>query len=420
MTDPSENIPSETDIGDPAPPVDVKQIGKVVMLVGSFPPMYCGVGDSAYELARELHRKGVEIEAVTDSDADSRSPESGSFPIHAVVDGWGLRGMKRLIRTIESLEPDILHIHYPSKAYGHGLGVPFLPMVLRSRRRKFKIVLTLHEFRLSHSLRKLASFVLLDACDAIAMPCTLELEALVRRHMSVAEKINAAIPVGPVGPSPDALTDDERRRLRREMRSKWGVGDDAVVLLHYGTPTPSKGLEVFFKALKILKLEGLTPLLVVAGDHRPDEDDFHRLLAGQPGGLGVKDQVMWLGRRPTDELAGVFSAADIGVFPFIDGFSFRRSSLVGVLMWDLPIITTEPDGDLEGIGGQEKVRFVERNDPKALATAIITLAANPKALDAARRAPNPLKEYFRWDRIADQYIDLYQEVRQKNESGDRA
>ena len=245
------------------------------------------------------------------------------------------------------------------------------------------------------------------------MPCPLELQALVRAHRSVEEKINAAIPVGPVGPNPDDYTPTKRAALRQQVREKWGVGDDDVVLLHYGTPTPSKGLEVLFKALRILSLERETPLLVIAGDFRPHEDDFHKLLAGQPKGLGVSDQVRWLGRRPMEELPGIFLAADIGVFPFLDGFSYRRSSLTGVLNWDLPIVTTEPDGDLGDIREQDKVRFAARNDPKALATALLPLIANPKALEFARNAPNTLMESFRWDRIADEYIDIYREVKKQ-------
>jgi len=384
--------------------------GKVVVLCGSFPPMPCGVGDSAFELASELARKGLDIEVLCDVQADGVEKGEGPFPVHNVIKNWGLTGTRRIVHEIENLKPDILHIHYPSKAYGRGVGVPFVPLFIRSRRRKFKIVLTLHEFRLAHTLRKQASFLLLNPADAVVMPCPLELEALTRRHVSVTEKYNEAIPVGPVGPSPDDYTPDEKIRLRKKIRDEWGVNDDDVVLLHYGTPTASKGLEVLFKALRILMLEGVTPTLVIAGDHRPQENDFHRLLASQPRGLGIHSQVKWLGRRPTEDLPGIFLAADVGVFPFFDGFSFRRSSLVSVLRWDIPIITTKPAGYLPEIEDQEKVRFVNRNDQKSLATGLITLIANPRALEIAREAPNPLMDYFRWPSIAEKYIDVYRDV----------
>jgi glycosyltransferase involved in cell wall biosynthesis len=245
------------------------------------------------------------------------------------------------------------------------------------------------------------------------MPCPLELEALIQRHRSVEEKIIAAIPVGPVGPSPDDFTETKRKAMRIRTREELGIGEDEVVLLHYGTPTPYKGHEVLFKALHILKEDGETPLLLIAGDFRPDEVDLHRTLRGQAGGLGIRDQVRWLGRLPMDELIGIFVASDIAVFPFLDGFSFRRSSLVSVLNWNLPIITTEPDGDLPEVEDQEKVKFIARNDPKALATALLPLVTNPRALELARNASNRLMEYFRWTKIASQYIDIYRQVIQK-------
>lgn len=402
MNEPLEN----QEVSDPG------TVGKVLMLSGSFPPMACGVGDSAYELAQALASKGVDISVITDRDAYAVEPGDGPVPIFAEIEKWGIWSIKKLVKAIERREPDILHIHYPSKAYGAGLAVPFLPWLIHARRRPIKIVLTLHEFKLSHTARKNASFILLDPCDAVVMPCRLELEALFRRHISADEKITAAIPVGPVGPSPDNFPADVRVEMRAKVRKAWRISEKDVVLFHYGTPTRSKGLETLFKTLRLLKLEGETPLLFVLGDCRPAEEDFHRVLIGQTLGLGIKDQVRWLGRLPNEELPGVFSAVDVGVFPFTDGFSCRRSSLVGALMWDMPIITTEPDGDIPELSGQDKVRLVPREDPRTLATALLTLTANPKALEAARLTPNPFKELFRWDRIAANYVEIYRQVRE--------
>ncbi|MFH1675751.1 MAG: glycosyltransferase family 4 protein [bacterium] len=386
------------------------EIGKVLMITGSFPPLPCGVGDSAHALAIALARHGVDLEILADSGADSVDAGSAPFPVHAEIDNWGLWHIKKIIREVEKISPSILHIHYPSKVYGRGLAIPFLPMVLRSRRRRMKILITLHEFRLAHPARKLASFILIESSDAVVTPCLLELIELKRRHVSVEEKINLAIPVGPIGPDPEDYSQEDRSKLRKKFREEWGVSDNEVVLIHFGTPTISKGLEILFKAMRLLKLEGETPLLVVVGDHNPEVNEFHRLLSSQPGGLGIRERVKWLGRVSTEDFPGVICASDIGVFPFLDGFSFRRSSLIGILVWDLPIVTTEPMGQLDDLIGQEKIRFCVRNDPKALATSLISLVANPKALAAAKAAPNPLKELFNWDTIAEEYIDIYRRI----------
>jgi glycosyltransferase involved in cell wall biosynthesis len=411
MTEIAENPP------EPKIPDNYSDIGKVVVLSGSFPPMPCGVGDSVWELARELFAMGIDIEAVTDThalpcnyDDDDFGQSSCPFPIHNVIPNWGLSGIKKIVRSIEKLEPKILHIHYPTKAYGSGLAVPFLTMLLHARRRKIKIVITLHEFKLSHHLRRQASFMVSESADAIVMPCPLEIEALIERHKSVEEKNHYAIPVGPVGPSPDPIPDEMKRQLRHTVRDSWKVSDDDVVLLHYGTPTKSKGLEILFKALKWLKDEGETPRLMIAGDFRPKEDEFHELLEKQTVGLGIKNQVTWLGRRRIEELPGIFLASDIGVFPFLDGWSFRRSSMTSVLAWDIPIITTYPDGEIPEIEDQDKVRFVEPNDPKALATALLSLLANPKALEVFKGAKNPLMEHFKWKNIAAKYVTVYRDV----------
>jgi glycosyltransferase involved in cell wall biosynthesis len=402
------------EINNPIP----MDVGRVLMISGSFPPMPCGVGDSAHELAMALACKGVNITVLADKSAKAMGEGEGPVPVLAEINNWNFSGLKKIVSIVERFNPDILHIHYPSKAYGKGLGIPFLPMLLRTRRRNSKIVLTLHEFRLSHPARRMASFILLDPCDAVCMPCPLEMNALIHAHISVNEKIAATIPVGAVGPSPDDIPQAVRSELRSKVRSELGFTDNDVVMIHYGTPTKSKGLEVLFKAMRLLKLEGEVPKLLIVGECSAKDEEFRRKLMGQPGGLGVKDQVHWLGRVSEEKLAGIFSAADIGVFPFLDGFSFRRSSLVGILMWDIPIVTTEPDGELDDIIGQDKVRFVARNNQKALATGLMPLVANRKALDLAKNAPNPLKELFRWDRIAEEYIDVYRTVRNPRKSPD--
>jgi glycosyltransferase involved in cell wall biosynthesis len=402
------NLPPDEKSDQPA-----EGVGKVLVLSGSFPPMLCGVGDSAHELALALANRGVDISLLTDERAETVEPGQGPVSVRAEIRNWGLWGTKRIVKTIESIDPDIVHIHYPTKGYGAGLAVPFLPMVLHARRRRFKMVLTLHEFRQSHPFRRLASFLLADSCDAIVMPCLLELDALMSRHPSVREKILAAIPVGPVGPSPDGIPPSKRAELRNRARSEWGVSEDDVVLMHYGTPTKNKGFEIIFKALRLLKLDGMTPKLVVVGDFRPNEEDFHKVLADQVEGLGIGDQVKWLGRIPEADLPKAFSGADIGIFPFVDGFTFRRSSLIGMLAWDIPIITTEPQGPLEDILIQDKVRLVARNDPQALATNLLPLVANLKALELAKSAPNPLKEIFRWENITKEYIHIYRQLSDK-------
>ncbi|HEX9745008.1 MAG TPA: glycosyltransferase family 4 protein [bacterium] len=390
-----------------SPPVD---IGKVVMIPGSFPPLPCGVGDSAWELCRELHRSGINIEVIADSGADEAPSD---FQIHARIEQWGLRYIGKILKLLDELEPSILHIHYPAKAYGKGLGLPFLPMLLRTRRKRYKIVVTLHEFKISHALRRTASFILIDPADAVVLPCPTELNALIRKHATITEKITATIPSGSVGPSKDDFSEEELNGYRKSAREKWGAGEDDVVLLHYGTPTLSKGIEILYKAIRFLKLEGETPKLVIAGDHRPAEVEFHRKIAAQARGLGVNEQVIFAGRVSDKVIPEIFMGADVGVFPFLDGFSFRRSSLAAALMWDLPIVTTEPDTEIVELYDQEKIKFVERNDPRALATGLIDLVTNRKKLQLIKEAENPLKELYRWKRIGEKYTEVYRKVLEK-------
>ena len=60
-----------------------------------------------------------------------------------------------------------------------------------------------------------------------------------------------------------------------------------------------------------------------------------------------------------------------------------------------------------------KVRFVEPDSPKALATSLLSLLANPKALEVFKATKNPLMEHFKWKNIANKYVKVYRDVLKK-------
>jgi len=67
---------------------------KIALITGSYPPETCGIGDYAAQLAGALRQKGFIVEVICNMD-------------------WRLRNIRDIVKTVRSVNPDIVHVQYP-------------------------------------------------------------------------------------------------------------------------------------------------------------------------------------------------------------------------------------------------------------------------------------------------------------------
>jgi glycosyltransferase involved in cell wall biosynthesis len=140
--------------------------------------------------------------------------------------------------------------------------------------------------------------------------------------------------------------------------------------------------------------------LLEALSRLPDTLDWHFIHIG--GGelkrglevrakrLGIDDRIEWRGKRAQDDVIAMMRSADLFVLPSVIAEDGDRDGLPNVLMeaasQKLPILTTNisaiPEFVSDGIHGS----LVPPADPKALANAIVALAADPAARAAMAQA----------------------------------
>ena len=75
----------------------------------------------------------------------------------------------------------------------------------------------------------------------------------------------------------------------------------------------------------------------------------------------------------------------------------------------LPIITTRSEGEEEWIA--ENVIVIEEEHGEAIAEAIKELADNPEEYKLMSIAARKKAEKFTWKKVADEYLNCYNEVR---------
>lgn len=159
----------------------------------------------------------------------------------------------------------------------------------------------------------------------------------------------------------------DEKMPRREARQKLGLPQEQVILLFFGIVRPYKGLSVLLEALHQLKMQAVTPYLVIAGEFW----EAIELYKYQINQFGLNNQVILINKYiPNEDVVLYFSAADVMVAPYIEGTQSAAAALARG--YGLPLIITEQVAQGMGNINDEEVRVVPTRDPQSLAKAIKT------------------------------------------------
>ncbi len=152
--------------------------------------------------------------------------------------------------------------------------------------------------------------------------------------------------------------------------------------------TGKKGLPTIFRALKLLREQGLqfSYCLIGDGDMR---DELLNLLRE----LGIDDLTQWLGTQPHEEVVRQFAMADVFVLGCQVMANGDRDGIPNVMVESMamhvPVVSTTVSGIPELVDNGQSGILVEPNDPQAMADALkrsltdqkYRCSAIPKAFD---------------------------------------
>ena len=103
---------------------------KICLVTGSFPEMRCGVGDYTRCLANELIKAGQQVTVLTSDQKEVR--KIGELELRPEIRSWRSFNLWRILRELDRINPQIVHLQYPSLGYGRGLApnllLPVLPL----------------------------------------------------------------------------------------------------------------------------------------------------------------------------------------------------------------------------------------------------------------------------------------------------
>jgi glycosyltransferase involved in cell wall biosynthesis len=175
------------------------------------------------------------------------------------------------------------------------------------------------------------------------------------------------------------------------------------VLIYVGRLDPLKGLDDLLKAFKKVSERYPETRLVLVGDG-PERTNLIQLALE----LGISNAVSFEGIQ--EEVKTYLRRGEIFTFPSLtEGLS---NVLLEAMACGLPVVATRIGGNTELIEDGLNGVLVNPRDPDELAEAIITLLANPeKSKQMGRGGRKIVEEKYSLDRIADEYLMLYQNLR---------
>lgn len=353
---------------------------RVLLITGSFPPMKCGVGSYTQRLAMALAEcQEVKVTVLTDERA-SGAVERNGVEVLPVIRGWKITELFRIAKYVNRLNPDIVHIQYPTQGYS-GRSPMLLPLLIRFLGKP--CVQTWHEPMVR--MEGLCLAIGLDVLVTVREELMVNIPKLTQRVLR--KKEVAWIPAASLLPT--VIPNDEKRlKIRHQY-----ISDGEILLAFYGFVAPLKGIEVLFEIVA-----KTNSWLLMACDFRSD-DFYHRSLLDKITSMGIGSRVIMAGFLPEDQLADILAASDAVVFPFRDGVGAWNTSVDGAIAQGVFVLTTSLV--VNGYNEGKNIYFAKPGNVSEMISSIQRYAGY-------RISPKP--PTLEWRNIAERHLKIYNQI----------
>lgn len=295
-----------------------------------------------------------------------------------------LVGVYRVIKHINSFNPDIIHLQGDH---------PWFNLTLPLLRRKYPLVVTVHDITChigDRRSRKIPSFVhklVMRYADRVIVHGKKLKELLTEKD----NKSPGSIQVIPHG---------EFSFYKKFSRR--AVKEEDHLILFFGRIWEYKGLRYLIEAEPLISEKVPTAKIVIAGKGE-DFRKYQEMMVHKEKFIVHNEYI------PNEMVAELFQKASIVVLPYIEA---SQSGIVPLAYaFKKPVVATDVGSIPEVVDNGKTGYIVPPKDPKKLAEAIIDLLRDKeKRREMGENAYKKTEEELSWDNIAVKTIEVYKKA----------
>lgn len=336
----------------------MKNKKNIVLITGSYPPNFCGVGDYTEKLIRSLSL-------------------TNKFKIELFYkSNWGVKYFLSYFKELINKKHKIYHIQYPTEGFGYSI----VPLILTISLRLIgkTVIITIHELSSRNILAYIYTQLLIFFSTKIIVSNSLELKHACRFIFN--KKKIFLIPIA--------------SNINQSSFSNTPFNKRKIDLAYFGHIRPIKGIENFINAVYILK-ENLNVQLI--GQVLNKYKDFYEKISSDAKKLNID----LITDKDENEVADLLSNVKIIYLPFPDGISSRRGTLLASLQNGCVVISNKSNVD-EFNNLFSKYVYLVESDKEAV-DIIRKLLKN----DLRPKELTQVKNIFSWENVILEHLKVY-------------
>ena len=375
---------------------------KILMLNHEFPPVGGGAGRATFNIAKELHKMGHEVDILTSSYADHKQDEViEGVRIYRVksrkkqifdTDLLGILiytffGTNKLRKLLRQKDYDLTHSFFSMPAGIISLigkrvyGIPYIVSLRGSDVPNYDPYKLNYMHKISRQLTRL---IWRNSKKTVALSHGLK---------DIALKTYPALKFDVVYNGIDTTIFKNSKRSKK---------NDTVRLICVSRLLKRKGIHHLLLALSQMNLNRVELTIVGTGN-------FERNLKKLVMELNLNKNVSFYGYFDNNKLPELYNEADIFVLPSLTesfGIVFAEAMACG-----LPIIGTRAGGIPEVVRDGENGILVQPGNVDELKIALEKLIKNKELREKmGEKSVKIIQQNFTWNKIARDYLGIYQEI----------
>lgn len=193
------------------------------------------------------------------------------------------------------------------------------------------------------------------------------------------------------------LQEYKRKYKKEEAKSLLGIEKDKCVLFTLRRLDKRMGIDNLIEAICLMNKEERKDFVLIIGG----KGNYRKVL--EEKAKPVKDNVIFAGFIPDEEINKYFCAADLFIVPTLDLEGFGLVNLESLAM-GVPVLATPQGGMKELANELNYLHLCENNTIKSLSNNIIKYSSFYKNYDYIKE--KKINNYS-WNKISDRYIDIF-------------